>query len=81
MAPGGDRLAYLAGWDARKVQKRGFPRQAPSLSTAAILRTHQQSQRMASFQAQPLDFATIKLFLKHITNLLKRLTRDRLVET
>jgi hypothetical protein len=26
------------------------------------------------FQAQPLDFATIKLFLDHITNLLKRRT-------
>ena len=75
MAPGGDQLAYLAGWDARKVQKRWVSTPgSPSLSTAAMLGTHQQSQRMASFRLSHLISPLLKLFLNHITNLLKRRT-------
>ena len=75
MAPGGDQLAYLAGWDAREVQKRWVSMPgSPSLSTAAMLGTPSAVAAHGIFQAQLLDFETIKLFLKYITSLLKRRT-------
>jgi len=69
MAPGG------AGWDARKVQKAlGFHARLSQSLHSGYAPYPSAVAAHGIFQAQPLDFFTIQLFLNHITNLLKRRT-------
>ena len=68
--------SWPAGTRAR-FKSVGFPRQALPVSPRGYAPYPSAVAAHGIFQAQPLDFATIKLFLNHITNLLKRRTVDQ----